>query len=90
MEHSRWFSKCGFVRLVKGDEFIGECMISRPPEGMPECPPTNGRAKISDETLQSLMTSIEVREALSHGIDPTRIKVALKKKWEETGSGKKS
>ena len=34
------------------------------------------------------MTSTEVREALSFGIDPTRIKVALKKKWEETGSGK--
>ena len=34
-----------------------------------------------------MMTSIEVQEALSCGIDPTRIRVAIRKKWEETGSG---
>ena len=43
--------------------------------------------KLTDEILQSMMTSIEVQEALSCGIDPTRIRVAIRKKWEETGSG---
>ena len=28
--HSRWFAKCGFVRLVKGDEFIARCLAERP------------------------------------------------------------
>ena len=28
----RWFSKCVFVRLVKGDEFIAKCLAERPPE----------------------------------------------------------
>lgn len=43
--------------------------------------------QISDEDLQSMMISNEVREALSCGIDPSRIKMAIKKKWRETGSG---
>ena len=34
-EHSRWFSKCGFIRLVKGDEFINKCLIDKPPENLP-------------------------------------------------------
>ena len=29
-EHAQWFQQCGFVRLVKGDEFIQECVRSRP------------------------------------------------------------
>ncbi len=31
-EHARWFSRCNFVRLVKGDEFIAKAMAERPPE----------------------------------------------------------
>lgn len=34
-----------------------------------------------------MMTSIEVQEALSSGIDPSRIRMVFRKKWEETGSG---
>ena len=30
-EHARWFAECGFVRLVKGDEFISKCINSHPP-----------------------------------------------------------
>ena len=25
-EHARWFTKCGYVRLIKGDEFIAKCV----------------------------------------------------------------
>ena len=34
-EHARWFSECGFVRLVKGDEFISKCINSHPPVSVP-------------------------------------------------------
>ncbi|XP_012264181.2 baculoviral IAP repeat-containing protein 7 [Athalia rosae] len=30
-EHARWFPKCGFVSLVKGQEFIKHCIDNRPP-----------------------------------------------------------
>jgi hypothetical protein len=31
IEHARWFSQCGYVRLVKGDEFVQQALIQRPP-----------------------------------------------------------
>ena len=31
-EHARWFEKCVFVRLVKGDDYIRQCVEERPPE----------------------------------------------------------
>ena len=30
-EHARWFSVCGYVRLVKGDDFIQQAIAQRPP-----------------------------------------------------------
>jgi hypothetical protein len=36
VEHSRWFSKCGFIRLVKGDDFIQNCLITKPPDELSE------------------------------------------------------
>ena len=30
-EHARWFPKCEFVNLVRGQEFIKQCINSRPP-----------------------------------------------------------
>ncbi|KZC11010.1 Apoptosis 2 inhibitor [Dufourea novaeangliae] len=41
-EHARWFSKCEFVNLIRGQKFIQECIDNRPPllpsifEGVPE------------------------------------------------------
>lgn len=30
-EHARWFSKCGYVILVRGQEFVKHCIENRPP-----------------------------------------------------------
>ncbi|XP_043279999.1 death-associated inhibitor of apoptosis 2-like [Venturia canescens] len=30
-EHARWFPKCGFVLLVRGQDFIKHCIDNRPP-----------------------------------------------------------
>jgi len=30
-EHARWFSKCGYVILVRGQKFIQHCIENRPP-----------------------------------------------------------
>lgn len=35
-EHARWFSQCGFVLLVKGDEFVQQALIQHPPV-LPVC-----------------------------------------------------
>jgi baculoviral IAP repeat-containing protein 2/3 len=31
-EHARWFPDCGFVLLIKGQQFIDESIISKPPK----------------------------------------------------------
>ena len=87
VEHSRWFSKCGFIRLVKGDDFIKKCLISKPPEESEIPSSADDRFQMTEETLHAMMSSIEVQEALSRGIDPDRIRKAFRKKWEETGTG---
>lgn len=30
-EHARWFPKCGFVSIVRGQDFIKHCIDNRPP-----------------------------------------------------------
>ena len=35
-EHARWFTKCGYVRLIKGDEFIAKCVDEIPTEIPPK------------------------------------------------------
>ena len=31
IEHARWFPQCGYVRLVKGDEFVQLSIVQHPP-----------------------------------------------------------
>merc|ERR1712018_1067802 len=50
-EHARWFSKCGFVRLIKGDEFISKCLDERPPEPLAPEISKNPR-QASDEEIK--------------------------------------
>ena len=35
-EHARWFNLCGFVRLVKGDDFIRDVLAKHPRQPVPE------------------------------------------------------
>ena len=69
-EHARWFFKCGFVRLVKGDEFISKCLDERPPE--PLTPQISKNRAPSDEEIKTLMSSTVVQQVLSMGVDATR------------------
>jgi len=89
-EHSRWFSECGFVRLVKGDEFISKCINSHPPvpvQGVPVVSRDRSRNAVSETELQQMMSSPLVHQVLAMGIDSTRVKKALKQRIQETGSG---
>jgi len=83
-EHARWFSKCGFVRLVKGDEFISKCMEERPPESLAPEISKNPRTP-TDEEIKSLMSSTVVQQVLSMGVDASRIKSALKRQILKNG-----
>ncbi|XP_023329577.1 uncharacterized protein LOC111702197 isoform X2 [Eurytemora carolleeae] len=85
MEHARWFSKCVFVRLRKGDEYIKECLESRPPDSTQESVPES--REVTEEDIRSVMSETLVRQVLSMGIDHSRVKMAIKKQLEDYGAG---
>ncbi|PSN55333.1 Death-associated inhibitor of apoptosis 2 [Blattella germanica] len=94
IEHARWFSRCGYVRLVKGDEFVQQARVQRPPvlptedaARMSEVsqPPHKVR-DVTDEELQGLMETSPAVAALEVGLDVSRIKMALRHKVEQTGA----
>jgi len=84
VEHARWFSRCVFVRLVKGDEYVKKCLLERPPEkgGMSFDKPRN----VSEDDIRRAMSQAIVRQVLSMGIDHSRVKMAIKKQLECSGN----
>jgi len=83
-EHARWFQKCVFVRLVKGDGYIAECLKERPPEGGEELSP--GPRSVSEDEVRRAMSQAIVKQVLSMGIDASRVKMAIKKRLENSGN----
>jgi len=84
VEHARWFSRCVFVRLVKGDEYVKKCLEERPPEkaGMSFDKPR----PVTEDDIRSAMSQAIVRQVLSMGIDHSRVKMAIKKQLENSGN----
>jgi len=84
VEHARWFSRCVFVRLVKGDEYVQKCLLERPPEkaGMSFDKPR----PVTEEDIRRAMSQAIVRQVLSMGIDHSRVKMAIKKQLEGSGN----
>lgn len=91
MEHSRWFSKCVFVRLVKGDGFVAQCLIEKPPEtkpGVPVAKTTHDKPlrSVTEDDVRAMMSQAVVHQVLSMGIDASRVKMAIKRRLELNGS----
>lgn len=84
VEHARWFSKCVFVRLVKGDDFIMKCLAEKPPEKVGVAG-SRGR-QVTEEEVRRAMSQAIVRQVLSMGIDASRVKMAIKNQLEASGN----
>ena len=92
VEHARWFNKCAFVRLQKGDEFIRKCIESKPPEEPHEISAASGSSgsqarEVTEDEIRIQMSEAIVRQVLSMGIDASRVKMAIKKQLENYGYG---
>jgi len=81
VEHARWFDKCVYIRLVKGDEFIAKCLADRPPERVAG----GGGQPVTEEEVRRAMSQAIVRQVLSMGIDASRVKMAIKHQLESSG-----
>jgi len=78
-EHARWFTKCGYVRLIKGDEFIAKCVDEIPTE-IPPKDRDNTSARLSEDDLKSMMSTSMVQEVLAMKIPQSRVEMALKQR----------
>jgi len=76
VEHARWFSKCAFVRLFKGDKFISDSSSGVLQDSI----------ELKEKTLQAVMNLDIVRETLALGISPTRVQMILREKWDSIES----
>ncbi|CAK9831205.1 Death-associated inhibitor of apoptosis 2 [Anthophora retusa] len=86
-EHARWFPKCEFLNLVRGQEFIKQCVNSRPPldESIFEKSSVSPATEIEETTLKQLLESPPAIAALEIGLDIDRVKNALKKRMSQIG-----
>jgi len=81
-EHARWFTKCGYVRLIKGDEFIAKCVDEIPTQPLTKSHDKPGTSsRLSEEELRFMMSTSMVQEVLSKTKIPhARVEIALKKR----------
>ncbi|KAJ8678631.1 hypothetical protein QAD02_014418 [Eretmocerus hayati] len=107
IEHAKWFPKCGYVGLVKGQDFVKQCIEKRPPlddsvlnigpdehadvSVTPRESPTavvsqNPMRRISDTELERLLSTEPATAALEIGLHVGRVKMALKRRMEQTGT----
>lgn len=94
-EHARWFNLCGFLRLVKGDDFIREVLLKHPRQPVPELPgveamPEPVEMSVKEDQLRNMMSSMLVNQVVEMGITLDRIQSALEKKLRSSGCGYKS
>lgn len=98
MEHARWFNTCGYVTLVKGEQFVKQAIVQHSPPpfnttlldaSLPPTPqrrPPSRKHPVTERDLQALMSSDNVVAALGTGLDMSRIKMALRQRLEQFGS----
>ncbi|KAK4883076.1 hypothetical protein RN001_006395 [Aquatica leii] len=89
-EHARWFPKCGYVLLVKGQDFIVACTdgsSANTDEDYTKCARPYQRKEITEREIQAQMLTPPVMTALSIGLHVGRIKQAIKEKLDQTGIG---
>ncbi|XP_018331076.1 death-associated inhibitor of apoptosis 2 [Agrilus planipennis] len=92
-EHARWFPKCAYVQLVKGNDFVRACAFEQDTAfGTEEEVPRRRsepvqRREVSDREIQAHLNSEAGLAALSIGLHVGRVKQAIKEKLEQTGVG---
>jgi len=83
VEHARWFTKCVFVRLRKGDEFIQQSIATKPPAPSEEL--AGESRDVTEDEVRAAMSAAVVKQVLSMGLEASRVKMAIKKQLQNYG-----
>lgn len=94
-EHARWYPNCNFVLLSKGQEFIDKVRREKPPylrsvavkgSRPQKVAASSGRFKpLSETDLDPLMESDIIKAVKDMGFSLDKIRLALRRKLEQTG-----
>lgn len=98
LEHAQWFPHCGYLILVKGEDYIKQVAESAPsPSGAMRCSrwnppplplvacPRSAPREVSEEELCTLLDSVIAQTVLNMGVDVSRVKQAMQYKIRTTG-----
>ncbi|RZC18428.1 inhibitor of apoptosis 2 [Asbolus verrucosus] len=92
-EHARWFPRCSFIKLVKGQDFVTACSLElNVNSNLEEVDQKNSnlhprKREVSEREVQEHMTGEVALSALSIGLNVERVKRAIREKLEQTGRG---
>ncbi|XP_049872457.1 death-associated inhibitor of apoptosis 2 [Pectinophora gossypiella] len=88
-EHARWFPHCGYVALVKGQQFIDACRTHTAPttESRPATRRPNSQVNfpVTEAQVDECMESEAALAALGAGLDAARVRRAFVRRLRATG-----
>ncbi|XP_044259802.1 baculoviral IAP repeat-containing protein 7-A-like [Tribolium madens] len=93
-EHARWFPRCSFIKLVKGQDFVTACSLElNVNSNLEEVDQKNyssvqpRKREVTEQEIQEHMLGEVALSALSIGLNVERVKRAIREKLEQTGRG---
>ncbi|XP_047524934.1 death-associated inhibitor of apoptosis 2-like isoform X1 [Pieris napi] len=94
-EHARWFPQCGYVLLMKGQQFVDTARssnarrtVSSAERGVLTSGPRNASVNfpVTESQIENCMESNAAADALGAGLDAARVRRAIVRRLQATGS----
>lgn len=84
-EHTRWFPKCPFIKLVKGSSYIRSVIEQTQNNSGQSQATTQASAPTPPMSIEDAMNSQPVQEALQMGLNAGRVKLVMQRRLHLTG-----
>lgn len=94
IEHSRWYPTCGFLRLVKGPDYINGVLRDYPTQNVSvstapvsdSSTSTSGSTRFTEQQVDEMMRHAICETAIQLGLPRDTVKRALRVQLENTGA----
>ncbi|XP_048485566.1 death-associated inhibitor of apoptosis 2 [Plutella xylostella] len=92
-EHARWFPHCGFLVLVKGQDFVNSCKVKQSSKSIPSDSVMSARRvtgqsgghSVTESQIAEQMESAIASAALGAGLDAARVRRAIVRRLRYSG-----